>query len=197
MGLGQLSSSFASLVPGIACLTSGPLNMLCSPARIPFPLLLPCLEPFFCYLKGVQAHNRGERNICGMNKWRSEWLNERMCSLKTPPSEHKEKDLWILTAAPGPGLGTLKGEWRREAEPPAQGPTARNWQNQDSSLDCPSLHLGSPHSAQVLRAYFMPDIASVSVAFEGSRRRLFSTRILLENCRYWRSSENQEEVMLL
>ena len=85
MGLSQLSSSFASLVPGIAYLTSGPLNMLCSPARIPFPLLLPCLEPFFCYLKGVQAHNRGERNICGMNKWRSEWINERMCSLKTPP----------------------------------------------------------------------------------------------------------------
>ena len=116
--------------------------------------------------------------------------------LKHRPSEPKEKDLWILTAAPGPGFGTLKGEWRREAEPPTQGPMARNWQNQDSSLDLPPLHLGSPHSAQVLRAYFMPDITSVSVPSEGSRRRLFSTRILLKNCRYWRSSENRVEVTL-
>lgn len=69
LGLGQLSSSFASLVLGVACLTSGSLNMLCSPARITLSSPSPMSRAFFCYLKGVQAHNRGERNICGMDKW--------------------------------------------------------------------------------------------------------------------------------
>ena len=59
----------------------------------------------------------------------------RWVPLKHLPSKHKEKALWILTAAASPGLRTLKGEWHREAMPPAQGHPARDQQNQDSDLD--------------------------------------------------------------
>ena len=59
----------------------------------------------------------------------------RCVPLKHLPSKHKEKALWILTAAASPGLRTLKGEWHREAMPPALGHADRFQQIQDWELD--------------------------------------------------------------
>lgn len=104
----------------------------------PFPLLLPCLETFFCYLKWVQAHNRGERNICGMNKWRSEWINEQMCSFKTPPQQAQGARPVDPHSCGQSRAQDIEGRVARAATPPAQGHPARDRQNQDLDLDLTS-----------------------------------------------------------